>query len=83
MGDVVDLVLLEELGCHDPRAALDDLVDPFAVTDGLGTFAAREHGQALALMGLFVARHAHDQVCVGEGFLGLLELAHVAVRRRK
>lgn len=40
VGDVVDLVLLEELGRHDPRAVFNHLVHPSAVADRLGAFLA-------------------------------------------
>lgn len=40
VGNIINFVLLEEFGCHDPRAVLNDLVDPLAVADGLCALAA-------------------------------------------
>lgn len=83
--DVVDLVLLEEVGCDDPGAVGDDLVDPFAVTYALSALSRRQNGQTLALVCLGVARDADYELDlrvvgrqVGEGGLGLLQRAHVA-----
>lgn len=81
VGNVVELVLLEELGGDDPRAVLNDLIDPFAVTEGLGALSGGHDGQTLALVRLVVASDADDQSGVGESLLGLFELAHVAVGR--
>lgn len=79
MGDVVDLVQLEEVRGDDPGAVLDDLVNPLAMADGLGALAAGKHRQTLALVGVDVAGYTDDEVDVGEGLLCLFELAHVAV----
>lgn len=78
MSDVVNLVLLQELWCHDPRAVLDNLVDPLAVSDSLCALHARQDSETFASVGLLVARHADEKVDVRESLLGLLELAHVA-----
>lgn len=75
--DVVELVLLEEVGRDDPGTVLDDLVHPLAVADRLGALGGGHDRQALARVRLVVARDADDEGGVGEGLLGLLELAHV------
>lgn len=78
MSDIIELVRVEELGCHDPRAVLNDFVDPFTMSEGLGSLSTRHDGEALAPVCLLIARDADNERGVGEGLLGLLEDAHVA-----
>lgn len=79
MSDVVDVVLSEEVGSYNPRAAGNDLVDPFAVANGFGSFGTGEDGESFSFVCLRISSHADNQVGVGEGGFGLLKLAHVAI----
>lgn len=76
--NVVDFMLFQEFDVDDPRAVFDDLVNPFAVSDRLGSLLAAEDCQSLSPVCFLVASDADYKVGVGEGRLGLLELAHVA-----
>lgn len=78
MGNVVNLVLLEELDIDNPGAVFYDFIHPFAVSYGLGAFLSAQHSETLAAMGLFVTSNADEKMDIGEGGLGLLELAHVS-----
>jgi hypothetical protein len=78
MGNVIELVLVEELGSDNPWAVFDNLIDPLAVTESLGTFSGRHNCQTLALMCFVIACDADNQCCVRESLLGLFELSHVA-----
>lgn len=80
VSNIVEVVLLEEFGGDNPRAVLDDLIDPFTMSQGLGALLARHDGQALALVCLVVAGNANNQGGVGESLLGLFKLSHVAAR---
>ena len=78
MRHIVDVVLLEEVQSDDPWARADDLIDPLAVPENGATLLLSHHNLALLLDGLLVATHSHDQVHVGEEFLGLFEHSGVA-----
>lgn len=79
VGYVVKLMFFEELRGHNPGAVFDDLVDPFAVPDSFCSFLRRHDGQSLALVCFMISSYANHQCRVGKCFLGLFELAHVAV----
>ncbi len=81
VGDIVETVLLEELGRDDPGAVLNDLVNPLAVAKSLGTLHCGHDGQTLAHVSLAVTSDADNESGVGESLLGLLELAHVTARK--
>lgn len=77
--NVVEAMQFEKLWSHDPRAVFDDLVHPLTVSHRLSALLGRHDGQSLAHVGIIVAGDAHDESCVGEGFLRLFKLAHVSV----
>lgn len=76
---VVEAMQFEKLWSDDPRAVFDDLVHPLTVSHRLGALLGRHDGQSLAHVGIIVAGDAHDESCVGKGFLRLFKLAHVPV----
>lgn len=78
VSNVIKAVLLEELAGNNPRAVFDDLVNPLAVTDGLGALLGRHDSQTLAEVRLVISSDTYDKSGVGEGLLGLLKLAHVS-----
>lgn len=82
MGDVVNLMLLQELRGHDPGTVRNDLIHPLAVTDGLCSLLAAQHGQTLSLVCLFVSSHPHNEIDFREGLLCLFQLSHVSVAIR-
>lgn len=77
MRDVVEFMFFQELSRHEPRTIGNDLVDPFAVAEGLRALGAAKNSEAFSFMRLVVAGDAHDEVDIREGLLGLFELAHV------
>ena len=78
VSNVVELVFLKKLGGDDPRAVLDHFVDPFAVSNGFGSLAARHDRQALAPMCFLIASDADNEHRVRESLLGLLEDSHMS-----
>ena len=47
VSDIIDLMLLHELGVDGPGSIFDHLVDPLAVTDGLVSLSGGENGGSL------------------------------------
>lgn len=78
MGNVVDVVLIQELRCDNPRAIWNDLVDPFAVSDGFGALGTSEDGEAFPFMCFCIASNADDKENVRERGLGLFQLSHMS-----
>ncbi len=78
MRDIINLVLLKELGRNNPWAVLDHLIHPFAVPYCLSSLRTTQNCQSLTLVCLGIASDANDQVGVREGCLCLFQLAHVA-----
>jgi hypothetical protein len=78
---VVYLILFHESRRirDDPRAVLNDLINPFTMPHALGAFLSREHSKALPSMCLLISSDADNQVHVGERKLGLLQLTHVSL----
>lgn len=76
-------MLLEELWRDNPRASRDDLVNPLAVTNSFSSLRLIQHSQSLAIVGLVIARHPDNEVCVWESMLRLLQLSHVTIPTQK
>lgn len=78
MGNIVDVVLLQELGSDNPRCILDNLVNPFAVTEGLSTLLISQYRETLALVGIYIVRYTNNEGCIRKSLLGLFQLSHVS-----
>jgi hypothetical protein len=79
VGDVIDLILLEEGVVDDPRGIVDDLVDPAAVAGGFAALGMGHDGAALVLLAELVGADADEEVDLRKGELGLAELEGVPV----
>lgn len=71
MGNIVDTVLFQEVGCDDPRRIFNHFINPFTVTEGFRTLFIREHCETFTFVGLHVAWNTDKEICVGEGLLRL------------
>lgn len=68
---IIDLVFLEELGSHNPRAVWDHFIYPLAVADSLCPLRTTENSQAFAFMGFFISSHPNNEIHLWEGLFSL------------
>lgn len=80
VGDVVNLVTVEELLVDLPRRVRGNLIDPFAVPDGLTPFSVCESRHGLVGRAEFVGADADNEVDGRKTELGLPHLEGVPGR---
>ena len=77
MRHVVDLMLVDKLGCHNPRAAGNHFIYPFAVSNCLRSFRTAQNRHTLPVKSFLVTRNTDDEMYIRECLFGLFKLSHV------
>lgn len=77
MAKIIDVALLEKLGQQDGWAVLDDFIHIFAGTDNLRSLGTGHDSRALCIESVGVVGDSHDEICVWDCVLGLLEESHM------
>lgn len=78
MGNVINVVLFNEVKGDNPRTGANYFVDPPTVPQYVAAFLLRHHNSTFLFNGFLVTRDSHDQVHVGEQVFGLFENTRVA-----